>query len=166
MWPQSRQQWRQVQDNLTITKIVLNLHSSRMGLTETRLAIIPGGGGTQRLPRCLKHKKERKPDFIVRVVGRSIQLRTEAPQNWMSPHRVIGPARARELIYTARVLKGQEAADLGLVQCTYFINCLFWSSNKVFLWFAKRTLRSIIASNKTVTVTLLISAPFRYLIRK
>merc|ERR1719494_1753542 len=52
---------------------------ARMGLTETRLAIIPGGGGTQRLPR------------------------------------VIGPARARELIYTARVLKGQEAAELGLV---------------------------------------------------
>jgi len=53
--------------------------STRMGLTETRLAIIPGGGGTQRLPR------------------------------------VVGPARARELIYTARVLKGPEAADLGLV---------------------------------------------------
>merc|ERR1719180_779737 len=52
---------------------------ARMGLTETRLAIIPGGGGTQRLPR------------------------------------VVGPARARELIYTARVLKGPEAADLGLV---------------------------------------------------
>merc|ERR1719178_238868 len=51
----------------------------RMGLPETRLAIIPGGGGTQRLPR------------------------------------VVGPARARELIYTARVLKGPEAADLGLV---------------------------------------------------
>ena len=29
--------------------------------------------------------------------------------------RVVGPARARELIYTARVLKGPEAADLGLV---------------------------------------------------
>merc|ERR1712200_111013 len=43
---------------------------ARLGLTETRLAIIPGGGGTQRLPR------------------------------------VIGPARA---------LKGQEAAELGLV---------------------------------------------------
>lgn len=51
----------------------------RLGLTETKLAIIPGGGGTQRLPR------------------------------------VIGPARARELIYTARVLRGQEAADIGLV---------------------------------------------------
>ena len=38
----------------------------QVGLTETRLAIIPGGGGTQRLPR------------------------------------VVGPALARELIYTAR----------------------------------------------------------------
>merc|ERR1719382_2034462 len=52
---------------------------AKLGLTETRLAIIPGGGGTQRLPR------------------------------------VIGPAKARELIYTARVLKGKEALDIGLV---------------------------------------------------
>jgi len=52
---------------------------ARLGLTETKLAIIPGGGGTQRLPR------------------------------------VVGPARARELIYTARVVRGQEAADIGLV---------------------------------------------------
>lgn len=52
---------------------------ARLGLTETRLAIIPGGGGTQRLPR------------------------------------VVGLARAKELIYTARILRGQEAADIGLV---------------------------------------------------
>ena len=54
-------------------------NDARLGLTETRLAIIPWGGGTQRLPRA------------------------------------VGPARARELIYTARVLRGQEAADIGLV---------------------------------------------------
>jgi len=53
--------------------------NAKVGLTETRLAIIPGGGGTQRLPR------------------------------------VVGPALARELIYTARVLGGTEAAQLGLV---------------------------------------------------
>lgn len=52
---------------------------AKLGLTETRLAIIPGGGGTQRLPR------------------------------------VIGPAKARELIYTARVLGGAEAERIGLV---------------------------------------------------
>ena len=38
----------------------------KVGLTETKLAIIPGGGGTQRLPR------------------------------------IVGPAIAKELIYTAR----------------------------------------------------------------
>lgn len=52
---------------------------ARMGLTETRLAIIPGGGGTQRLPR------------------------------------VVGVGKAKELIYTARILKGKDAEDIGLV---------------------------------------------------
>lgn len=52
---------------------------ARMGLTETKLAIIPGGGGTQRLPR------------------------------------VVGVAKARELIYTARILNGKQAEDIGLV---------------------------------------------------
>lgn len=52
---------------------------ARMGLTETKLAIIPGGGGTQRLPR------------------------------------VVGVAKARELIYTARILNGKQALDIGLV---------------------------------------------------
>ena len=47
--------------------------SAKMGLVETRLAIIPGAGGTQRLPR------------------------------------VIGPSLAKELIFTARVLNGEEA---------------------------------------------------------
>ena len=47
--------------------------SAKMGLVETRLAIIPGAGGTQRLPR------------------------------------VVGPSVAKELIFTARVLDGNEA---------------------------------------------------------
>ena len=47
--------------------------SAKMGLVETRLAIIPGAGGTQRLPR------------------------------------VVGPSVAKELIFTARVLNGDEA---------------------------------------------------------
>ena len=47
--------------------------SSLIGLTETALAIIPGAGGTQKLPR------------------------------------VVGIAKAKELIFTARRLKAQEA---------------------------------------------------------
>lgn len=52
---------------------------AKMGLVETALAIIPGGGGTQRLPR------------------------------------LIGVARAKELIFTARRLGAEEAGQLGLV---------------------------------------------------
>ncbi|XP_073908466.1 methylglutaconyl-CoA hydratase, mitochondrial isoform X4 [Castor canadensis] len=53
--------------------------SAKMGLVETRLAIIPGGGGTQRLPRA------------------------------------IGMSLAKELIFSARVLDGQEAKAVGLI---------------------------------------------------
>lgn len=54
-------------------------NSAKMGLVETKLAIIPGAGGTQRLPR------------------------------------IIGAAKAKELIYTAAVLNGTQAAEIGLV---------------------------------------------------
>ena len=47
--------------------------TAKMGLVETRLAIIPGAGGTQRLPR------------------------------------IVGPSVAKELIFTARQLNGNEA---------------------------------------------------------
>ncbi|MCY0869395.1 MAG: enoyl-CoA hydratase-related protein [Firmicutes bacterium] len=51
-----------------------------IGLTETRLAIIPGAGGTQRLAR------------------------------------LIGPARAKELIFTGRRLSGEQALEYGIAQ--------------------------------------------------
>jgi enoyl-CoA hydratase len=52
---------------------------ARIGLPEVRLAVTPGAGGTQRLPR------------------------------------VVGSARARELILTGRVLTATEAERIGLV---------------------------------------------------
>ncbi len=52
---------------------------ARLGMPEVRLAVIPGSGGTQRLPR------------------------------------VVGPARAKELILTGRLLSAQEAEGIGLV---------------------------------------------------
>lgn len=53
--------------------------AASMGLTETRLAIIPGAGGTQRLSR------------------------------------LIGEARAKELVYTGRRLSAAEAFGLGAI---------------------------------------------------
>jgi methylglutaconyl-CoA hydratase len=53
--------------------------SVRIGLVETSLAIIPGAGGSQRLPR------------------------------------LIGVSKAKELIFTAKVLNGREAHEIGLV---------------------------------------------------
>jgi enoyl-CoA hydratase/carnithine racemase len=52
---------------------------ARLGLPEVRLAVTPGAGGTQRLPR------------------------------------VVGAARAKELILTGRVLTAEEAERIGLV---------------------------------------------------
>ncbi|KAJ3102921.1 hypothetical protein HDU96_009466 [Phlyctochytrium bullatum] len=52
---------------------------AKLGLPETRLAIIPGAGGTQRLPR------------------------------------IIGIPKAKELVFTARVLNAQDALSYGLV---------------------------------------------------
>jgi enoyl-CoA hydratase/carnithine racemase len=52
---------------------------AQIGLTECALGIIPGAGGTQRLPR------------------------------------LVGPSRAKELIFTARRLDAQGAAAVGLV---------------------------------------------------
>lgn len=52
---------------------------ARFGLPETGLGIIPGGGGTQRLPR------------------------------------LIGMARAKELVYTGKIIDAEKAARVGLI---------------------------------------------------
>jgi enoyl-CoA hydratase/carnithine racemase len=52
---------------------------ARLGMPEVRLAVLPGSGGTQRLPR------------------------------------VVGPARAKELVLTGRIIDAIEALRIGLV---------------------------------------------------
>lgn len=52
---------------------------AKMGLTETKLGVVPGAGGTQRLPR------------------------------------LVGPAIAKQLIFTAGIITGAEAYRIGLV---------------------------------------------------
>ncbi|KAI4502691.1 hypothetical protein M0802_002603 [Mischocyttarus mexicanus] len=61
------------------TDIRIAALESKLGLVETKLAIIPGAGGTQRLPR------------------------------------IVGSAIAKELIYAARILNGQQAKNIGLI---------------------------------------------------
>lgn len=52
--------------------------ATKIGLPETRLAIVPGAGGTQRLARLL------------------------------------GPSKAKELIFTSRLMTAAEAYDVGV----------------------------------------------------
>jgi enoyl-CoA hydratase/carnithine racemase len=49
--------------------IRLAADSAVMGLTETRLAIIPGGGGTQRLPRLIGRGKAKELIFTGKRIG-------------------------------------------------------------------------------------------------
>jgi methylglutaconyl-CoA hydratase len=64
------------------TDIRIASTNATFGLVETSLAIIPGAGGTQRLPR------------------------------------LIGAARAKELIFTARKFNAEKALEMGIVQHT------------------------------------------------
>lgn len=69
--------------------------NATMGLTETRLAIIPGAGGTQRLPR------------------------------------IIGVAKAKELIFTGRRVSAEEALAIGLVNRVCPVEALQEESRKM-----------------------------------
>lgn len=72
--------------------------NATMGLTETRLAIIPGAGGTQRLPR------------------------------------IIGRAKAKELIFTGKRISAKEAFDMGLVNKVCALDELLSECEKKLPW--------------------------------
>src|SRR5699024_2536241 len=60
-------------------RVVADIQLGVIGVAEIQLGVIPGGGGTQRLPR------------------------------------LIGPARAKDMIFTGRRVKADEAHQIGLV---------------------------------------------------
>jgi enoyl-CoA hydratase/carnithine racemase len=69
--------------------------NATLGLTETHLAVIPGAGGTQRLPR------------------------------------LVGPGKAKELIFTGRKIQAGEALDIGLVNQVHEADALLAECRKM-----------------------------------
>ncbi|MBF0118953.1 MAG: enoyl-CoA hydratase/isomerase family protein [Desulfobacterales bacterium] len=69
--------------------------NASMGLTETRLAIIPGAGGTQRLPR------------------------------------IVGVAKAKEMIFTGKRVDAKEALQIGLVNKVCKLEELLYECKKM-----------------------------------
>lgn len=80
--------------------------TTKMGLVETKLGIIPGAGGTQRLPR------------------------------------LIGIAKAKELIYTGMILDGNQAFAIGLVNQSVAQNESRDAAYKHALQFAEQIVRN------------------------
>jgi enoyl-CoA hydratase/carnithine racemase len=89
--------------------------NATMGLTETRLAIIPGAGGTQRLPRLIGRGKAKELIFT----GRRVDAR-EALEIGL----VNKVAPAEKLIDTCLEMAGMicEAGPIAIGQAKYAIN--------------------------------------------
>jgi methylglutaconyl-CoA hydratase len=65
-----------------------------LGLTETSLAIIPGAGGTQRLPRIVGKAKAKELIFLARRIG-AAEAFAIGLANWVVPHEsLLSEARA------------------------------------------------------------------------
>ncbi len=86
-----------------------------MGLTETRLAIIPGGGGTQRLPRLVGRSKAKEMIFTGRRVSAKEAL-DMGLVNKVSPKK--------ELLAKAQAMASLicESGPVAVAQAKYAIN--------------------------------------------
>jgi len=89
--------------------------NATMGLTETRLAIIPGAGGTQRLPRLVGRGKAKELIFTGRRIG------AEEAEKIGLVNRVCDPASLRdECVALAAMIC--ETGPIAIEQAKYAIN--------------------------------------------
>jgi enoyl-CoA hydratase/carnithine racemase len=90
--------------------------TATMGLTETRLAIIPGAGGTQRLPRLVGKGKAKELIFTGRRIGATEALSIGMVNDVCAPH---------ELMHVCRSMAAEicESGPIAIEQAKYAINC-------------------------------------------
>jgi len=89
--------------------------NATMGLTETRLAIIPGAGGTQRLPRLVGKGKAKELIFTGKRVGAEEALQIGLVNKVVSPDTLLEECRAM----AAEICK---AGPIAIEQAKYAIN--------------------------------------------
>ena len=86
-----------------------------MGLTETRLAIIPGAGGTQRLPRLVGKGKAKELIFTGKRISASEALSIGLVNNVCAPNDLIDTCRSMAVEICA-------AGPVAIEQAKYAIN--------------------------------------------
>jgi enoyl-CoA hydratase/carnithine racemase len=86
-----------------------------MGLTETRLAIIPGAGGTQRLPRLVGRGKAKELIFTGRRVGAEEALRIGLANQVCEPQELLAECRKVAAMIC-------ETGPIAIEQAKYAIN--------------------------------------------
>ena len=95
--------------------IRLAAESAVMGLTETRLAIIPGGGGTQRLPRLIGKGKAKELILTGRRIGAAEALSIGLVNQVYAPDQL----QSEALKMAAEICQG---GPIAVQQAKYAIN--------------------------------------------
>jgi enoyl-CoA hydratase/carnithine racemase len=90
-------------------------YTATMGLTETRLAIIPGAGGTQRLPRLVGRGKAKELIFTGRRVDAQEALQIGLANKVCSPETLLDECRAMAAMIC-------ETGPVAIQQAKYAIN--------------------------------------------
>jgi len=89
--------------------------TAAMGLTETRLAIIPGAGGTQRLPRLVGKGKAKELIFTGRRIGAAEALAIGLANQVVKPEALLDEARKMSAMIC-------ETGPIAIEQAKYAIN--------------------------------------------